>query len=495
MSRCIPAARLASLVAVALSAAVLAPPAHADTLCLKDGRVIDGKPMAREADAIRVKFNAGDVVIPNAMVLDVLLDSDAADAAKSASVKKRLAERKAYIEELKALSEWRNRKKESKAHFDFETTVPPHIYTRYRDLMEAYFSEFQKKWSVSQPKDGRLLVCFYGDEDTFHQVSAAPGNVLGYFRFVRPLELDIYYDRLDPALTEDVMFHEANHYLQKLLNVDFSMPHFPGESLAEYYGASSYDEKSKKLTVGLVQEGRLAEVMTDVAGGNMMSLEKMLSTDRMYEHYTWGWSFVHFLMNRDKYQPKFLRFVKTLATGKEVKREIENFGSDRLGVVQPEEILRVFLKSMELKDKEALKGLEKEWHAYVTKELKADSTRGYEQAGLQVLGTYPPRPLRARMLLEKAVESGSTNAHVHASLARMVASGEGDANEKPDRNRGIDLMRKSIALDPLVADSYAQLGEMLTSSGKKDEGQKMLELARELDPDDPFLDLRLRRKH
>src|SRR5262249_28742414 len=202
-----------------------------------------------------------------------------------------------------------------------------------RDLMESYFTEFQKKWKTQQPKDGRLLVCFYGDEDSFHQVGGAPRGVLGYFKYVRPLELDIYYDRTDPAQSEEVMFHEANHYLQKLLNVDFSMPHFPGESLAEYYGASKWDDKTKKLTVGLVQEGRLAEVQTDVAAGNMLSLEKMLSTDQMYEHYTWGWSFVYFLMNKDKYSPKFLKFVATLANGKDVKRE--DVGVDRLTTVKP----------------------------------------------------------------------------------------------------------------------------------------------------------------
>lgn len=491
------AQRAAPLALAALLAplAPLAPPARADTLCLKDGRVIEGKPMTREADAIRVKFANGDVVVPQAMVLDVLLDSETADAAKSAAVAKRVAERKAYIEQVKSLAEWRNRKKESKAHFDFETTVPPHIYTRYRDLMEAYFTEFQKKWKVSQPKDGRLLVCFYGDEDSFHNVAAAPGNVLGYFKFVRPMELDIYYDRLDPERTEAVMFHEANHYLQKLLNVDVNMPHFPGESLAEYYGASSYDDKTKKLTVGLIQDDRMAEIQTDVAAGDMMPLEKLLSTPEMYEHYTWGWSLVHFLMTKDKYSAKFQRFVTTLVNGKDVKREVHNFGNDRLAVVDPPEVMRVFMKCLELKDKEALKGLEKEWHSYVKNDLKADSMRGYEKAGLKVLATYPPRPIRARMLLEKAITLGSKSSRVHAALAHMVASGEGGQgdNDKPDVPRAIDLYKKAIDLDPLVAENYADLGRLYEEHGKKEDGKKLLELARELDPDDPWLDLALRR--
>jgi tetratricopeptide (TPR) repeat protein len=467
----------------------LASVARADTLCLKDGRVIDGKPMTRESGAIRVKFNNGEVVVPEKMVQDVLIDSETADAAKNKSIAKRIADRKAYIEQVKLLSEWRNRKKETTKHFDMESTVPPHIFEGYRDRMEAYFTEFQKKWKIAQPKDGRLLVCFYGDEDTFHQVSSAPMGVLGYFRFVHPLELDIYYDRLDPALTEEVMFHEANHYLQKLLNVDFKMPHFPGESLAEYYGASSWDDKAKKLTVGLVQAGRLAEVQTAIAGGEFLSLEKMLTTDGMYEHYTWGWSLVHFLMNRDKYAPKFLKFVTTLANGKDVKRETSNYGADRLSAVDGQEILRVFMKSLDLKDKDALKALEKEWHAYVKDDLKSDSVRGYEEAGMQCIGTYPARPINAKILFEKAVEKGSTNARVYSKLAELVYGG---VDGKPDPKRGVDLMKKSIELDPLVADSYADLARMYRTSGKAEEAKHLLELARELDPDDPWFELALR---
>ena len=113
--------------------------------------------------------------------------------------------------------------------------------------MEAYFKAFAKDWKVRQPKDlGRLKVCFYIDRDDFMQIGGVSGGVLAYFRFVKPLELNFFYDRLDPALTEQVMYHEANHYLQYLLNPEFNMPHFPGEALAEYYGASVYDPEDEE---------------------------------------------------------------------------------------------------------------------------------------------------------------------------------------------------------------------------------------------------------
>ena len=479
--------RPSHLAAAAVAAAALHATAAADTLCLKDGRILDGITATRDQECFLVRFKNGDVKIPASLVDEALLAADAADAAKSADLAKRMEQRRQYVEQVKALAEWRNRRKEKTTHFDFESTVPPAVYASYRDRMEAYFSEFQKMWGVKQTKDGRLLVCFYGDRDTFHQVSAAPRGVLGYFRFVRPLELDIYYDRIDPALTEDVMFHEANHYLQKLINPAVNMPHFPGESLAEYYGASAWDDKAKKLTVGLIQDERLAEVKTDLDGGKTLGLEEMLTTPEMYEHYTWGWSLVHFLMNTDKYSKKFQKFVTTLVNGTDVKRR--PFGRDGLSELEDGEVLRVFMKCLDLKNKDALKALESEWHAYVKTELKAVTARGMEKAGLKVASSWPQRPIKAKNLLQKAVDAGSKTPEAYDKLAGLYAS------EDQDLEKAIPLWRKAIELDPLAAEYYSNLGHALIKKGQKDEGTKLVALAKELDPDDPYLDLDLRDKN
>jgi tetratricopeptide (TPR) repeat protein len=483
--------RVASAAAMALAAAWSAPALRADTLCLKDGRIIDGKTITRDGDTLHVRFDHGEVVIPQALVLDVVIDAEAKDAAKSQAISKKIADRKAYIEQVKALSEWRNRKMESTKHFDFESTVPPHIFTSYRDLMEAYFTDFQKKWKVDVRKEDRLKVCFYGNPDMFHQVGGVPHGVLGYFTPWHPYELNVYYDRLDETETIDTMFHEANHYLQKLLNVEFDMPHFPGESLAEYYGASTWDDKTKKLTVGLIQEGRLAEVQIDVAAGKMMSLETMISSasdNGMYEHYTWGWSLVHFLMNRDKYAAKFQRFVTTLATGKDVQRSDGHNGGDRVKSMSGDEVLHVFMKCLELKDKDALKALEKEWHGYVTRGIENQSVRGFEEAGLRALHTPPSRPLRARMLLQKALDGGTKNPHTWLTMGELCLTGEGDPNDKPDTRRATEMLNKAIELDPLVAEAYYVLGSVQERDGKKDEAKRLRGLAHELDPDNPRYD-------
>jgi hypothetical protein len=474
--------------AAALVLALVAAPAHADTLCLKDGRVIDGPAMTRDQDAILVKFKNGDVRVPNALVEEALLASDAQDAAKGSAMAKRVEARKKYVAELKAHSEWVNRHKESSKHFDFESTLVPTVFTSYRDLMETYFTEFQKMWGIKAPKD-RVPVCFYLDAEMFGQVAGVGqhSGVLGYFRFRKPLELDFFYERTDPELTQAVMFHESNHYLQKLINPDFKMPHFPGESIAEYYGASSWDPATKKLTIGLVQEGRLCEIQQDVDGDKMMSLEKMLTTDEMYEHYTWGWSLVHFLMSTDKYNKKFLHFVNTLALGKDVKRQMEG-GSGGLSFVDGAEILRVFMKCLDVKDKAALGALEKEWHAYVKDKLKLVTPRGFEEAGARCASTYPPRPIKAKRLLQTAVDGGSKRASTYDKLAELI-----EHDEKESFDKAVGLWKKAIELDPLTAEYYAHLGRAYYDKGKKDDGKKLMQLALELDPDDPWLEFELKK--
>ncbi|MFV1958633.1 MAG: hypothetical protein ACC662_04390, partial [Planctomycetota bacterium] len=286
--------------------------ARADVLLLKDGRILERDGMKRVEGGVKVPFEHGDVVVPADRIQDAILENqppppprNEAEKAKMAKglvlfdgkwvkpekraklLAGRIAERKAEVEVLRKHRLWRNRYKAETRHFRFEYTIPPFVYSYFRDVMEAYFKAFAKTWKVKQPKDlGKLTVCFYTDAEKFQQIGNVGPNILGYFRFVKPLELNFFYDRLDPRLTEQVMFHETNHYLQYLMNPKVSMPHFPGESLAEYYGASTYDPVKKKVETGLVLEGRLTEVKTDIAAGKMMSLKKMLTSPGMYEHYT-----------------------------------------------------------------------------------------------------------------------------------------------------------------------------------------------------------------
>lgn len=494
--------RYFALAALMMGAALLTPPAHADVLVLKDGRIIEREQMEAAPDGIKVHFENGVILVPEKSIEVAVLSNPPEPKNLSAEDKEKLAsglvpyegkwikpddrdrriaklvqERREFVEKLRHHSLWRNRHQDKTRHFEFEYTVAPFVYEYYRDTMEAYYKEFAKTWRVKQPRDlGRLKVCFYTDREKFAQISGAGGGVLGYFRFVKPIELNFYYNRVDPDQTEQVMYHEANHYLQLLLDPEFNMPHFPSEAIAEYYGASKYDPKTKKITTGHILEGRLTEVKTDIAGGNVMPLEKMLTTPRMYQHYTWGWTLAHFLMNHKSYQKRFIKFVKGLVDDKKVKRTTS---VAQMRTVEAPEVYRYFCECLKLKDGEDVAKLESEWHDYINNTLKTESTRGLELAASAA--SRVGRPIRAKRLFKEAIEAGSDNPLTYYRYGDLL---EDDGKHA----EAVKMFRKAIELEPLEASFYASLGRTLYREGQKEEGLKTMKLALELDPDDVWLE-------
>jgi len=494
----------------ALALALLALPASAgDILCLKDGRVVEGPAMERKENGIELSYEHGKILVRNELILDAVLASDAARApatdeerdmgskgmvrfegkwisAKQRDdlIQKRLAARHKQLEAIAARKEWRNRGQQDTAHFHFEYTLPDSIFENYRDLMEAYFNDFARTWKLKMPaKEDRLNVSFHADEATFHQVSGAPFGVLGYFKFVKPWDLNVFYERHDPDFSTEVMFHEANHYLQKLIELDFGVPHFPGESLAEYYGASHWDPEKKKLTTGLVLEGRLCEVQGDIAKGEMQGLEELVRSEGDYKHYTWGWSLVYFLMNDPRYQPKFQKFVFTLARGKGLQRE--SMGVANLQTIKADEVWKVFREELGLKDATAVKKLEAEWHEAIGA-LKPVTLAGIEQAGMSAAGEN--RPLRAMRLLKEAIDKGSRNPLVYSRYAEVLRG-------KDKRLDAVEAYKQALEIDPLDGEFYSKLGHTMLY-GKKDdpsnaEANRMIALGKDLGYDSPWIEIDL----
>jgi hypothetical protein len=486
---------------VASLACSLAAPAAADMLLLKDGRVVEGPKIEEQEDGYHVKFSNGEVVVPKDQVKDCLVQGDQGyvprddeekarlekglvpfegrwvpKAERDAAVGKKIAEKKKRLEEAKAHREWRNRYTVKTANFDFEFTIPPDVAKGYMELMETYYSVFTKYWGIQRPpKAGKLKVCFYRDYDSFLETSGAGYGTLAYYRFVDPRELNFYYDRLDPEETIAIMFHEANHYLSHLVDLDFSYPHCIGEAMAEYYGGSRWDPVKKQMDLGHVQDGRLTEVMTDMQGGEMKKLEDYLRGQLGYDDYTWGWSFVHFMMETPKYTPKFKQFFLALARAKDIQRT----GTGRHRTVLGEEFLRAFKKHMGVQD---LSKLEQEWYEHV-KALKFEGVRGYERAALAALSTG--QKLKATRYFKLALEKGSKNPAVYLRYSSLLLS-DNKAQE------AVDLLKKGIPFDPMNADLYAALGRAtrrLDGDANKAEGKRLLELAREIDPDNVELDL------
>ncbi len=473
--------------------------AHADILCLKDGRIINGPSMEQADGGINIRYENGTVFVPDGLILEAIIGGNStfvpttdfekkqvekglvpfqgkwmSPVRRDRALEKYLEEKRAEVADEKAHRLWRNRRSEKTKHFDFEYTVPQNIFEKYRDLMEAYFTVFAKDWKVQQLKSlGRLKVCFYIDRESFAQIGGAGGGTSAYFKYVLPFELNFFYDRLDTESTEGAMFHEANHYLTKLINLDFKYPHFPGESLAEYYGASKYDPKTKKLDTGLIQEGRLTEIQTDIAAGNMMELDKLIKTEGMYEHYSWGWSLVHFLMNDSKYKKKFQKFAIALAKARDVERVRSGMN---LKTVRGEEILRAFKSYMKLGSEEDFKALESEWHSYVKDDLKLTTSRGKEKAAAAAMSTYPSRPIRAKRLYSEAIEEGSTNPVAYYKYGELLY-------DDKKTEEAVKMWMKAIELDSLNPEFYARMGRALAKEGDKKEGARLMQLAIEIDPD------------
>ena len=501
-----PHASLSLLAALALLAPGAPPKEGGDILVLKDGRFFDGVTIDWDGDHYVVRYPSGDVRVPLDLVEDALMETPAPfvpgtpeeeERASKGQVlydgkwmdqkkrdrllEKRLEERRAELQEMRSRELWRNRYVTETKHFRFEYAVPEHVFAPLREKMEAYFDAFAKDWGIKQPRDlGPLPVCFYTDYQQFLQVSGANFGVLGYFRFVTPMDLNFFYDRTDVRFIEEVMYHETNHYLQKLLAIDFKMPHFPGESLAEFYGASDYDPETRKFSTGLVLEGRLNEVKQDLIEGEVWGLQKLVSTEGAYQHYTWGWTLVHYLMHHDDHAKNFQRFVKSLCQGKGIRTESQAIGPDNLRFVSSKDVWELFKKEMKLKNEEDVLALESAWHGYVRDDLQttsaeglADAAHNAERAGLRI---------KAKRLYKEAIDGGDHRAVTHHRYASLLAE-EGADQE------AAEYWRAAIERDPMEALYRYRLGELLKKKLKQEEeGLALLRLARDMNPNGLFRD-------
>lgn len=479
--------------------AVLALSARADAIQFKDGRYFDVMKIVEAEGGYKLVLKNGEIFVKKDLVQLVQM-SDASGnyvpqndeekakvekglvpyegkwvpkADRDKAVQKKSDDAKKAMEEAKKHQEWRDRYIQETAHFRFEYTIPQAKAKEYMELMEVYYDTFLRKWGIKPPpKQPKLPVCFYHDQEYYYQVSGAPRGAIGYFRFVDPIELNFYYDRNDERLTLDVMFHETNHYLTHLINTKFHYPPWVNESLAEYYGASQWDPKKKAMSVGHIQEGRLVVLMDAMSGDEWQGLEEMIRLDDFNAlHYAWGWSFVHFLMENKKYSAGFQKFYMALGTDKNVTRV--PFQGDMLKC-EANEVIKVLKGYLGVKD---LKALEKEWHDYV-KGLKLESHRGYEEAA-QWAENWGLR-IKAGRYYKTAIEKGTQNPLTYDDYGEWLRR-----DGKPEE--AIGMHEKAIELDPMNAYFWLHLGHACEAAGDNAKGESLKKLALELEPNDPWL--------
>ena len=433
-----------------------------DSLQLKDGRFVIDKKIAKHEEGAIIHFTHGDIIVPQKLIqactaFEVKVtessysEEDKAKMAKGLvlfeddwiSEKKRdsiMAERRKTreqrIKDAKEHRLWRNRYKLETKNFAFEYTIDPQVMKKYADMLEVYYKTFTKAWGIKKPRGmGRLKVCFYHDQDYYEQVSGASPGAIGYFRFIEPIELNFFYDRLDKDLTIDVMFHETNHFLTHLIDPKFHYPSWINESLAEYYGASEWDPKAKKMIIGNLQEGRLATIQDAIRNDEWQGLEDLIRLPQNQFtaiHYAWGWSFVHYLK------------------------------------CEPEEQIRVFTKFMKV---DSVEEFEKGWHAHV-KGMKAATGNGFRNAGDIALARG--MPIKAQRFYRTALDMGDTNCMTHFGYGRALS-------QKGKRAEAHEQFKKALALQGRF---WMYLSDTLPSGDKhKDERERMRQLALEIEPD------------
>lgn len=496
------AMRLAALVCVVvLTVTLTAGVASADSILFHDGRFYEVPKATVSQDAILVHYDDGEVRVPLDLVKEYfILDESGAftprnddERAKIAEglvpydgkwvtprtrdrlVAKRAEERQAALDEYQEHMMWRSRYKDSTKHFAFEYTVPKEVADNYRDMFEVFYDEVSKEWGMRQTGP-KLKVCFYNNQRDFERIGNVPRGVLGYFKFVEPLELNFFYDRRDERMTLDVLFHEAQHYMMHLyVYKKYKLTDWVSEGLAEYYGASVWDKDKKELSIGHIQEGRLVRMHDAMDGDQAQGLADLMRTpaiDAM--QYAWSWSLNHMLLQDRKTASNYRKYVQKMARDRSMKREPWP-RNPNYEWVKPDHAIATFQKMLRIDDLEAF---EKKWHDYI-RSMKVESSRGYYEAGLFCVRWN--RNVRATMYFRKALEMGSDNPGVYESLGKVLT-------RRQKYDEAIETLTKGIEIDPLNAHMHMALGTVYIVSKKDVElGKRMQKLAVEIDPDDNTL--------
>lgn len=470
-------------------------------LVLKDGRSIEAPQIKRTDTGFLLIYPHGEIPVPSGLVLKALtLDEPSATDLAAASeedkekmakglvffegkwvsrkqaetlAERRLKKRLADIEELKKHGEWVNRYQESTAHFAFEYTLPQEVAQDYMNFFEEYWKEFARRWKISQPaKLGKLKVCMYSNMEDFLRIGNVQRGVLGYFRFVAPLELNFFHDRRDPEFTRAVLWHEANHYLMHLYVQE--RVHNPGwleEGLAEYFGGSSWDPEKRKMTPGLTQEGRLVNLQEAMDGKEFQKLEPLLKQPRIDAlQYAWSWALCHMLFHTKKYESGFNAFINKIAKDKNLPKEPWPAGAD-FRWVKPDTQIDLLKKCLGVKD---LAVLEQEWYDYI-RSMEVKSARGYYRAAGDC--ERWERPIRASVYYKKAIELEPSYLPAYEGFARLLV-------EEDKSGEAREIIQKGLALDPFNATFHLLLARLEMKAGQKNQAERLCNLMMDVYPDD-----------
>lgn len=516
----------ATLLTAAVLTAALVSPAF-DKVLLKDGRLIEGT-LTESPEAGYTAIAIGGMVVP---IRDELVertyvenledyvpkddkereylakgfvlfeDKWMARTRREQILRKRAEEQDRLIDEARDRQDWRNATVRNTRRFTIKSNCTDEVIDEYVTRLDLYYKNFTRSWGITlNPGDADKPKLFlYRNYEDFLKITRSRRGVGGFYNFVDN-ELHLYNDHLDPESTLDTLFHEGNHLLTHLIDLNFMYPMWMNEGMAEYYGTARIDEKGR-FHVGELQYGRIVSLQHDERMGQTLTLEDVcLAEQREYgvRHYAAGWSFVHFLMESKDYEKRFKGFFRTLPDNRDVK--IENVPFQGATKAYPD--YETVLVALEKKLGTSREELESEWMAWRQQaygELPPEAW--YLAARLNLRQPDPEAEddaeddhvERAFEYYEKAVQGGIRNANCYRQYAELLRKGgvtDGPVVYLPreaDPVRALAMIEQAIELDPLNAYNYTEAGGVLLLKGPTldlDRAEAMMATARALAPGD-----------
>ena len=349
------------------------------------------------------------------------------------------------------------------------------MFDYYGNLLESYYALMDNRFGINPSPTMRrtkMAVNIYKGRKEFTKLTGEPPGVAGFFS-PNDQTLNFYHDYDDPSVSNWVSLHECTHLLTFLIDPQYVPQIWVNEAVADYFGSAEINNDTKKgkitITPGHLQTERVLTVQQAIAEKNDIKLEDLFKlTHDEFEafQYAHAWSFIYFLNQTQKYQKGFNKFFKDLySLAKGIKFEVidyASFSGGRGEQVSPEEVRRVLLLSLGLKDTVAL---EKEWKDFIAKVPLEGPTARFNRAYYMVVqgGMFSQAkdPKLAHEQTQKNMQQ--TLADLDAAIsggikdprayyARYVVRQYGAGRTEKDAS---DVMKadlaKAIELDPLNA--------------------------------------------
>ncbi len=389
---------------IPLAFALLATRAFADRLVTTDGRVLTVKKARVDGAGYRLSFENGEILLKDkAAVKAVEIEGDMSDyvpkdESERANLEKgfvkyagawmtkqafenKLAEEhaktKKRTEDMQAHADFDHGWTKETAHFALRTNSSAELLDYYGNLLESYYGLMDDRFGINPSPSLRrtkMEVNIYKNRKEFTKYTSMPNGVAGFFS-PSDKTLNFFHDYDEPDISNWVSLHECTHLLTFLIDPQYVSQIWVNEGVADFFGSAEIAVDPKKAKIGIapgrLQTDRVLTVQQAITEGNDIKLEDLFKITRdEFEafQYAHAWSFVYFLNQTPKYKKGFDRFFKDLYTlAKGIKFEVVNyadFGGGTGKMVPPEEIRRVLLQSLGVKDTAML---EKEWKDFISK--------------------------------------------------------------------------------------------------------------------------------